>query len=119
MRKVIVTGGRDYTDEAHVFAVLDRVNPDVVIQGECSKGGADLLAKKWCRARGRPCIGMEAMWTALGRSAGPIRNGWMIEFNQPIAGLVVFPGHDGTADMVEQATRAEIPVYKPEKPEAF
>jgi hypothetical protein len=111
VRKVIVTGGRDYADEEKVFAVLDRVNPDVVIQGECPDGGADLLAKKWCRVRGKPCIGMEAMWTALGRAAGPIRNGWMLAVNAPISGVVEFPGGRGTADMVRQARAAGITVY--------
>lgn len=114
MRKVIVTGGRHYRDEARVFAVLDRVNPDVVIQGECPDGGADLLAKKWCRARGKPCIGMEAMWAALGRAAGPIRNGWMLEFNAPVSGVVAFPGGRGTADMVRQAAEAGIIIYRAE-----
>lgn len=112
MRKVIVTGGRDYNDEATVFATLDRFDPDVVIQGECPKGGADLLAKNWCRARRKPCIGMEAWFDTMGKAAGPIRNGWMIEFNQPIAGVIAFPGDRGTADMVAQADAAGLKVHK-------
>lgn len=112
MRKVIVTGGRDYNDEASVFAALDRINPDVVIQGECPKGGADLLAKKWCRSRKKPCIGMEAHFDTMGKAAGPIRNGWMIEFHQPIAGVVAFPGGRGTLNMIAQADAAGLKVYK-------
>lgn len=112
VRKVIVTGGRDYDDEATVFATLDRINPDVVIQGECPKGGADKLAKKWCRLRRKPCIGMEAWFDTMGKAGGAIRNGWMIEFNQPIAGVVAFDGGVGTRNMVAQAEAAGLKVYK-------
>lgn len=112
IRKVIVTGGRDFSDEEAVFATMDRINPDVVIQGECPKGGADRLVKQWCRLRRKPCIGMEAWFDTMGKAAGPIRNGWMIKFNQPIAGVVAFPGDRGTRDMVAQADAAGLKVHK-------
>lgn len=108
---VVVSGGRDYRDSRHVARVLDeeRVPGMVIVQGECPKGGADLLAKKWCRWRGVPCIGMEALWGFYGKAAGPKRNGWMFDL-LPIYKLVAFPGGTGTADAVAKAAERDIPV---------
>lgn len=104
---IAVTGGRDYDDFAHISRVLSEERPTVVVQGECPNGGADFLAKLWCRENGVPCIGMEAMWHRYGRSAGPIRNGWMLDL-LPIYKLIAFPGGTGTANAVEQAHKREI-----------
>lgn len=111
MRKVVVTGGRDHDDERLVWSTLDKANPDVVIQGECETG-ADRWARNWCAHHGKPCIGMRAAWKAQGKSAGPIRNGWMLEFNAPIAGVLAFKGNVGTRDMVSRAEAAGIPVKR-------
>jgi hypothetical protein len=102
-----VTGGRDYGDYQHVKRVLDEERPGVVVQGECPKGGADLLAKRWCRENGVPCIGMEALWGFFGKAAGPRRNGWMLDL-LPIYKLIAFPGDRGTNNAVEQAYRREV-----------
>lgn len=104
---VVVTGGRGYANYAHVKRVLDEERPGVIVQGECPSGGADLLAKRWCRENGVPCIGMEAMWDHYGRGAGPIRNGWMLDL-LPIYKLIAFPGGDGTANAVERAHKRKI-----------
>lgn len=109
---IAVTGGRDYADYYHVARVLDEENhlsPRrlVIVQGECSYGGADRLAKDWCKETRTPCIGMPAWFTSLGRGAGPIRNGWMLDF-LPIYKLIAFPGDRGTNDCVQQAIKREI-----------
>jgi len=102
-----VTGGRDYANWAHVKRVLDEERPGVVVQGECPYGGADKLAKRWCRENGVPCIGIEALWDYYGgRAAGPIRNGWMLDLF-PIYKLIAFPGGRGTNNAVLQAEKRE------------
>jgi hypothetical protein len=103
----VVSGGRDYADYAHVERVLNEERPGVVVQGECPKGGADRLAKRWCKEHGVPCIGMEALWDFYGNGAGPIRNGWMLDL-LPIYKLIAFPGDRGTANAVKQAYDREI-----------
>jgi hypothetical protein len=108
-RFYVVSGGRDYRDFGHVERVLDEERPDVVVQGECPKGGADLLAKRWCRKRGVPCVGIEALWDFYGNGAGPIRNGWMFDL-LPIDKLVAFPGDRGTNNAVRQASERNIPI---------
>jgi hypothetical protein len=111
---IAVTGGRDYSDYAHVKHVLDEeqlfsrsLGSLVIVQGECPYGGADALAALWCERGGVPCIGLKAAWRRLGKSAGPIRNGWMLDL-LPIYKLVAFPGGIGTANCIEQAEKREI-----------
>ena len=104
---VVVTGGRYYQNYAHVKHVLDSERPQMVIQGECPTGGADALAKRWCRETGTPCIGVEANFKFYGRAGGPIRNGWMLNFF-PVYKVIAFPGDRGTANCVDQAISKEI-----------
>lgn len=104
---VAVTGGRGYDDYRHVKRVLDEERPSVVVQGECPYGGADRLAKRWCKENGVPCLGMEALWDFYGKGAGPIRNGWMLDL-LPIYKLIAFPGDRGTNNAVEQAHKREM-----------
>jgi hypothetical protein len=104
---IVVTGGRYYDDYAHVARVLDEEKPDVVVQGECPVGGADGLAKQWCRKNGVPCFGVEANFAFYGKPGGPIRNGWMLDY-MPVYKVVAFPGDRGTNNAVEQAYAREI-----------
>ena len=102
-----VTGGRNLDDYDLVAGVLDEERPSIVVQGECPYGGADRLAKLWCRKNGVICIGMEAMFSFYGRPAGPMRNAWMLDY-LPIYKLIAFPGDRGTANCVAEAEKREI-----------
>lgn len=104
---IAVTGGRHYRDYDHVARVLSEERPAAVVQGECPYGGADGLAKEWCRKNGVPCFGVEANFGFYGRAGGPIRNGWMLDF-VPIYKLIAFPGDRGTNNAVEQAYAREM-----------
>ena len=122
---LLVCGGRDYTDSAHVFGVLDRLQPIAVVHGACGVDadqprwallrGADRLADAWCTGRQVPAIRVPARWSALGRRAGAVRNQQLLEVYHP-ALLVAFPGHLGTADLVLRARAAGLPVWKPVAP---
>ena len=111
---LLVCGGRDYADSAHVFGVLDRLQPIAVVHGACGVDadqprwallrGADRLADAWCTGRQVPAIRVPARWSALGRRAGAVRNQQLLELYHP-ALLVAFPGHLGTADLVSPPTR--------------
>ncbi len=111
--RLIVCGGRDYSDEAFVFPTLDRVHAKrsvtQVVQGGAT--GADALAKHWADARGVECLTIRADWRTHGKAAGPIRNGQMLDL-QP-DGLVAFPGGRGTADMCRQAAARGVAVWHP------
>lgn len=105
--RAIVCGGREYSDEATLFAALDSIKPALVIQGGAP--GADRLALKWCHSRCIECWNMPADWKKHGKAAGPIRNQRMIDEGKPSL-VIAFPGGRGTENMVQLAERAGIPV---------
>lgn len=94
--RIIVCGGRDYTDRERVFAVLDELRPLEIAHGGAK--GADALALEWARARNVPYKTYLALWATEGRQAGPIRNRRMFSSFEP-DGTVAFPGGRGTTDM--------------------
>lgn len=98
--RVLVTGGRNYTDVERIYSALDALGVTLLIHGGAS--GADTEAGRWADFHGVPCMVFPAPWAHHGRAAGPIRNGWMLEYGRPDL-VVAFPGGRGTANMVKQA----------------
>ena len=113
MSMVLVTGGRRFGPQGHVWMTLDslhKTDPGMcIVQGGAS--GADAHARRWAKARGVPCITMEAAWDTLGKAAGGIRNQWMLDY-VPVNYCVAFPGGYGTADMVRRCKERGINVYE-------
>jgi predicted Rossmann-fold nucleotide-binding protein len=109
-RRVIVTGGREYADEAVVRGALARhlVAGDVLVHGAAA--GADTLAARCAAAMGFGVLAYHADWKAHGASAGPRRNRAMLADGARV--LLAFPGGRGTADMVRQAKRAGLRVVE-------
>lgn len=110
--KILVTGGRDYEDQATFDRVMDQISMELqrvvcIIQGGAR--GADELARGWAFERMCPVMTFPANWDRFGRGAGPIRNEWMLEYGQPDL-VVAFPGGKGTAHMVKIATEAGVAV---------
>lgn len=119
---VIVCGGRDYADADFVFQSLDRAAQkkkiDVVFEGGAD--GADSLARKWALDRGVQCVTIHANWKKHGVSAGPKRNALMLTTAQASAklaedecGVIAFSGGKGTANMIGQAEKNGVKVWKP------
>jgi hypothetical protein len=112
--RLLVCGGRDFTDRDRVFVALDRIvafHPvALLIQGGAR--GADKLAGEWAARQGIPVEEFPAQWDLYGRAAGPIRNAQMLRESHPDV-VVAFPGKGGTADMVKRATAAGVPVWRP------
>lgn len=110
---LLVTGGREYEDEAYVSKVLKsyqkmaREEDKVLVVVQGGARGLDRLVKEWCAKYGVPCIQVDAHWNYYHNSAGPIRNGWMIEFCNPTH-CHVFPGGTGTRDMGLKALLAGL-----------
>jgi hypothetical protein len=103
--RLLVTGGRNYTDTGEISRVLNALDPDVVIHGEAP--GADYLCGVWGKRKGKKVIGEPANW-ALGHSAGYLRNQRMLHHHPDL--VVAFPGGRGTQDMVHRARKAGVPV---------
>lgn len=117
--RVLVCGGRDYSDTSAVWGSLDALRqrhpPETlwVIQGGAT--GADALALEWARMQATRIAGsvtIYADWKSLGKAAGPIRNQRLIDEGKPDI-VMAFPGGKGTADMVRRAKAAGLPVVEP------
>jgi UDP-N-acetylmuramoylalanine-D-glutamate ligase len=110
--RVLVCGGRDYSNRERVFTSLDMLNSKypvaMVIHGAAR--GADSLADEWAKERGVPVERYPAQWDKHGKAAGPLRNQEMIEA-KPDA-VVAFPGGRGTEDMVARAKAAGVRVWQ-------
>lgn len=111
--RVLVCGGRTYSDRARVYGVLNKINEetpiDMIIHGGAP--GADSLAGDWAAFKMIDCLRVPAMWHVHGNAAGPRRNQRMLDIYGPQL-VVAFPGGAGTADMVRRATKAEVKVME-------
>lgn len=110
MTFVGVCGGRDFSDQGLLNAIMQlHVAPkDVVVHGNAR--GADALADRWAIEHHNHVVRVPALWTSHGKSAGPRRNAVLAAL--PLRLLIVFPGGVGTADMVKQARAKGIPVIE-------
>ena len=118
--KVLVTGGRDFTDRALVIQVLDQLHAEHVfthlIHGDAS--GADRLCDDWCATSGVQPVACRALWDyyrSVGKHkmAGPMRNLAMAALAPDL--VVVFPGGIGTAHMAMVAEARGFKVVRAEQ----
>jgi hypothetical protein len=102
--KILVCGGRDYTDAETLYKVMDEITKDagplIIVQGEAR--GADRLAKQWAIERGHTVRSYPADWDSYDSAAGPIRNRKMLVEENPDI-VLAFPGGRGTKNMVTQS----------------
>lgn len=97
-----------------MFRALDMLharNPiGILVHGACPTG-ADKWADEWAAERNVEREPWPADWKRLGPAGGPVRNHLMA--NMGAAGLVAFPGGNGTVNMIREAKRANIQVWRP------
>jgi hypothetical protein len=125
--RILVTGGRDYTDRKTVTRVLTHLadiyliaapKDIVLVHGDCKRykddgsfdpdRSADQLAEQEARKLGWHTEPHPAKWKQYGAGAGPIRNQAMVRLGAHYA--VVFPGGEGTKQCRRLAANAHIPV---------
>ena len=111
--KLLVTGGRNYDDEAAVYYALDALHAKrpITLLIEGGADGADKRCKAWAEMHGITVHTESANWKAHGRRAGPMRNAKMLTLVPD--GVLALPGGIGTADMCKQALAAGLKVWKP------
>jgi hypothetical protein len=106
---VLVCGGRDYSDKAHIDWVLgdfhSRRPIALLLTGDAH--GADHWARSWAKASNVPFKVFRAEWRLHGRAAGPIRNEQMLTEGRPNL-IIAFPGGRSTASMVRIAHDAGV-----------
>jgi hypothetical protein len=112
--RVLVCGGRDYQDREAVDRALDHLHSKrrITLLIDGGQTGADTLAHEWAKRNGVAPQREFAKWGELGGAAGPIRNKAMLDKWKP-EGVVAFPGHRGTANMIKQARVAGLKVWRP------
>jgi len=110
--RVIVAGGRDFTDYRILSETLDVVlerytlTEASIVSGCCR--GADTLGERYAREHGIPVVRFPADWLAYGKAAGPIRNRKMAEYASEGEGVLVafWDGRSrGTASMIRLAEK--------------
>jgi predicted Rossmann-fold nucleotide-binding protein len=118
-RRVLVCGGRHFSDRGQVYGVLDRLHAEHAFQTliHGAARGADSLAGAWAESRYVAAQAFPADWQRYGVSAGHIRNTQMLLDGQPDL-VVAFPGGPGTANMIKQAMAARIRVVEVEPRDA-
>jgi hypothetical protein len=114
--RIVVTGGRDFTNAATVdrwLRAMAALGPIALIaHGDAP--GADSLAATWAKRHGIVTVPFPvtpADWKAYGKRAGPRRNGIMLDTMTPDV-VLAFPGGRGTADCIRQAEARDIPVIE-------
>lgn len=130
-QRILVCGGRTYSDRAKVYTTLDALSPEpadnptlgcwlpqgvTIITGKCPTG-ADQIAGDWAVVN----------WTGLEEypvdhtldgpwpAAGPRRNARMLRESKPDRVIAFFtPGQPnrGTPDMCKRAAKAGIPITR-------
>lgn len=107
--KVLICGGRDFTDRRFLFEVMSRITIKkpitLVIEGGAC--GADRLAREWANSHGVAVATYPANWELHGRRAGPARNCRMLREARPDL-VVAFKGGTGTAHMVRISEEAGV-----------
>lgn len=103
MLKVIVAGGRDFSDYKMLTKTLDHLKkPFEVVCGEAK--GADSLGKRYANENELKVHSFPADWNTHGKSAGYKRNEQMAEFAD--ACIAFWDGKSrGTKHMIDIATR--------------
>lgn len=117
--KVVVTGGRDYRDDARVAWALGGLHSKYGISrlAHGAARGADTLARDWAEAQGIEVQPYAADWARWDRGpdlpnpAGQIRNRDMLREEKPDL-VVAFPGAKGTAGCREAASTFGIRVWE-------
>lgn len=113
---VTVAGPRDYTNKKFVDEMLEEILSDIlakeVLPIHIVEGGAygvDALAKLYALQNKLPYTEVKADWDKYGRSAGPRRNQKMAEMSDYC--IVFFKGSRGSASMIAEALKQNVPVY--------
>lgn len=116
--RIIFCGDRKWNTRAEIFSTMTTMKMNLgdftVVEGEAL--GADALSRSVAELNcDLPVDPFPANWDLYGKAAGPIRNTQMLRERGGADGVVAFHRNieqsKGTANMVQQARKAAIPVW--------
>ena len=104
--KVIIAGGRDFTDYMKLASACDALLREVTVS-EIVSGtakGADQLGERFANGGGYPIKRFPADWDKHGKAAGPKRNAEMAEYADCL--IAFWDGQSkGTKNMIDTAKK--------------
>lgn len=112
MFRVIIAGGREFTDyaalEQFVDHMLSQVNDEITVVSGTARG-ADRLGEQYARNRGMQIQQYPAQWDVHGKSAGYKRNALMADNADAL--IACWDGKSrGTKHMIDIARSKGLPV---------
>jgi len=115
--RVLVCGGRDYTDGIRIYAALGALRAErglsYIIHGGAR--GADSFAGDWAHGFLIPVREFLPDYNRYSPKLAPLmRNQLMLDEGKPDL-VVAFPGGSGTADLVRRARKAGVEVMVMER----
>ena len=107
--KVLVSGGRTYSNYRVVKHTLDNIDKQSLITNLIHGGakGADSLGDRWAKENNVDIKVYKPDWNKYGKAAGVLRNQEMLDIEHPDI-VVSFPGGNGTMDMRRRANQMGI-----------
>ena len=108
--KVIIAGGRDFTNWGTFFQVINKWEFMIteVVCGDAR--GADTFGSTWAENHNIPIKHFPADWERYGKSAGYIRNAEMGEYGDAL--IAFWNGHStGTKHMIKTMQFAKKPYW--------
>ena len=106
--KLIIAGGRDFTNKFYMVGCLDSISTGITEVVSGGAMGADTLGERWARDNELPVTHFLPQWAAYGKSAGHLRNKEMAEYADAVA---LFPGGKGTASMFKEAEKTDLIIH--------
>ena len=111
--RIIVCGGKDFTNQTYCFATLDSILPNYeqpeIISGHAK--GADTFGEEYAKLHGLKLTVFPAEWKRYGKAVGPIRNKQMLLYaleENPVV-IAFWNGTSrGTKNMITQARKANV-----------
>jgi hypothetical protein len=112
--RVLIFGGRDFTDAMGACAALDYLHRKYGIAETIGGGarGADTIGRHWSKRNDVPHLLFAADWNKHKKAAGFVRNSQMLTEGQPDY-AVHFPGGTGTAHRRSLLQKANVVVWSP------
>lgn len=112
MTKVIIAGGRDFTNTEILFQNCDEILKEYqgieIVSGTAK--GADKMGEFYANQRGYSVKRFPAQWDKYGKSAGYVRNKEMSDYGDLL--IAFWDGSSkGTKNMIELAESKKIPTH--------